>query len=93
VQGSDSAAESLPFRDGQFKAELYTVVLRTVADPDRPLNEARRVLKPAGHLVVIVHVHGTWRLAAGKTDSPRSDAYCSRASTSTATAERYPLDA
>jgi ubiquinone/menaquinone biosynthesis C-methylase UbiE len=56
-------AESLPFPDASFDAVVCTCVLCTVADLDRALAEARRVLKPEGRLIVLEHVRGTGRLA------------------------------
>jgi ubiquinone/menaquinone biosynthesis C-methylase UbiE len=63
VELLDAAAESLPFRDAQFDGVLFTLVLCTVADPHQALTEARRVLKPTGHIVVIEHVRDAGRLA------------------------------
>jgi ubiquinone/menaquinone biosynthesis C-methylase UbiE len=56
-------AESLPQADASVDAVVFTCVLCTVADVDRALAEARRVLKPTGQLVVLEHVRGTGRLA------------------------------
>lgn len=63
VEVSDTTAEALPFPDHRFDAVLFTLVLCTVADPERALAEAHRVLKPAGTLVIIEHVRGTGGLA------------------------------
>ena len=63
VEVTDAAAESLPFPDATFDAVVFTCVLCTVADPEAAVAEARRVLKPAGRLIVLEHVRGTGRLA------------------------------
>lgn len=63
VEVSDASAEALPFPDEQFDAVLFTLVLCTASDPERALAGARRVLKPAGQLVIIEHVRGTGWLA------------------------------
>jgi ubiquinone/menaquinone biosynthesis C-methylase UbiE len=49
-------AEELPFEDGSFDFVVTTLVLCTVDDPDRALQEARRVLKPGGSLLFLEHV-------------------------------------
>jgi ubiquinone/menaquinone biosynthesis C-methylase UbiE len=49
-------AEELPFEDGSFDYVVATLVLCTVDDPDRALEEARRVLKPGGRLLFLEHV-------------------------------------
>lgn len=59
VEVSTAAAEDLPFDDATFDAVLFTLVLCTVADPAKALAEARRVLRPAGRIVVLEHVRGT----------------------------------
>ncbi|MER3420549.1 MAG: SAM-dependent methyltransferase [Chloroflexota bacterium] len=48
--------EALPFRDASFDAVVATLVLCTVADPQRTLYEARRVLRPDGRLYFLEHV-------------------------------------
>jgi ubiquinone/menaquinone biosynthesis C-methylase UbiE len=53
-----AGAERLPFEDDSFDAAIATLVLCTVADPDRSLAELRRVLKPGGQLLFIEHVRG-----------------------------------
>ncbi len=52
----DAAAESLPFPEGSFDAVVSTLVLCSVADPERALDEMRRVLRPGGRLVFLEHV-------------------------------------
>jgi ubiquinone/menaquinone biosynthesis C-methylase UbiE len=49
-------AEQLPFEDGSFDYVVATLVLCTVDDPDRAVEEARRVLKPGGRLLFLEHV-------------------------------------
>jgi SAM-dependent methyltransferase len=49
-------AEALPFEDGTFDTMVSTMVLCTVADPERALAEVRRVLAPGGTLLFIEHV-------------------------------------
>lgn len=47
-------AEQLPFDDGSFDTVLCVNVLHLVESPVRAMREMARVLKPGGHLVVIV---------------------------------------
>lgn len=56
VRSVRAPAEELPFEDGSFDVVVATLVLCTVDDPDRALQEARRVLKPGGRLLFIEHV-------------------------------------
>ncbi|HEY6006069.1 MAG TPA: class I SAM-dependent methyltransferase [Anaeromyxobacter sp.] len=49
-------AEQLPLESETFDCVVSTLVLCTVADPERALGEVRRVLKPTGRLLFIEHV-------------------------------------
>jgi SAM-dependent methyltransferase len=49
-------AEYLPFADASFDTVISTLVLCTVADPDRAVAEAARVLRPGGRLLFLEHV-------------------------------------
>ncbi len=68
-------AEALPFDDETFDTVVSTLVLCTVEDPERSLEEIRRILRPGGSLLFLEHVrsdaprlarwqdrlHGAWR--------------------------------
>jgi ubiquinone/menaquinone biosynthesis C-methylase UbiE len=60
---TSDAAERLRYADGSFDAVVFTLVLCSVSSPDRALAEARRVLRPAGRLIVLEHVRGSGSLA------------------------------
>jgi ubiquinone/menaquinone biosynthesis C-methylase UbiE len=53
---SRAPAERLPLDAGSFDCAVATLVLCTVADPARALEEIRRVLKPGGKLLFLEHV-------------------------------------
>jgi ubiquinone/menaquinone biosynthesis C-methylase UbiE len=52
----EAPAESLPFDSGSFDTVVSTMVLCTVPDPGRVLDEVRRVLRPSGRFLFIEHV-------------------------------------
>jgi ubiquinone/menaquinone biosynthesis C-methylase UbiE len=52
----EAPAEQLPFEDERFDTAVVTLVLCTVQDPARALDEIARVLKPGGRLLFLEHV-------------------------------------
>ena len=54
----DGIAESIPFPDNSFESVHVGLVLCSVDDVGAALGEIRRVLIPAGRLVVLEHVRG-----------------------------------
>ena|SRR5947209_10493195 len=48
--------ETLPFEDDSFDTVVSTLVLCTVADPERTLAEIERVLRPDGQLLFLEHI-------------------------------------
>lgn len=53
------SAETLPFADDTFDAVICSMVLCTVSDVERTLDEVKRVLRPGGELRVLEHVEAT----------------------------------
>jgi ubiquinone/menaquinone biosynthesis C-methylase UbiE len=51
-----AGAEALPFPDGSFDTVVCTLVLCSVEDPSRALDELRRVIRPEGSLLFLEHV-------------------------------------
>jgi ubiquinone/menaquinone biosynthesis C-methylase UbiE len=64
---SEAPAEALPFPDAHFEAVVSCLVLCTVSDLSKSLQEMRRVLKPGGELRLLEHVaaEGRWRTVQG----------------------------
>ena len=56
VQVVRARAEELPFEDQRYDFAVSTLVLCTVDDPNRALEEIRRLLKPGGQLLFVEHV-------------------------------------
>jgi ubiquinone/menaquinone biosynthesis C-methylase UbiE len=56
VEVIEAPGEALPLADGSVDAIASTLVLCTVADLARTLDEVERVLRPGGRLVLIEHV-------------------------------------
>jgi ubiquinone/menaquinone biosynthesis C-methylase UbiE len=66
----DAAAEALPFADASFDTVVCTLVLCTVAAPDRALAEIGRVLRPGGRMLFIEHVRAESPRAGPPSGSP-----------------------
>ena len=57
------SAEEMPFADNSVDAVVSTLVLCTVSDQKKTLNEIHRVFKPGGQFIFIEHVaahKGSW---------------------------------
>jgi len=52
-------AEGMPFGDRSFDGVVATLVLCSVGDPLRAMQEAQRVLRPGGRLLLIEHMRGS----------------------------------
>ncbi|MDD3248239.1 MAG: class I SAM-dependent methyltransferase [Methanosarcina sp.] len=52
-------AEHLEFPDKSFDYVVTTFVLCTIPDPVQALKEMRRILKPAGELIALEHMHSS----------------------------------
>src|SRR5262245_30751366 len=50
-----ASAEQLPVPDETVDTAVSTLTLCSVADPDRALEELRRVLRPGGRLLILEH--------------------------------------
>jgi ubiquinone/menaquinone biosynthesis C-methylase UbiE len=64
----DAPAERLPLADESVDTVVSTLVLCTVADPERALREIARVLRPGGQLLFVEHVRANSRLLAAWQD-------------------------
>ncbi len=64
----DAPAERLALPDASVDTVVSTLVLCTVADPERALREIARVLSPDGQLLFIEHVRADSRWLAGCQD-------------------------
>src|SRR5712691_4660177 len=53
---TQAPAEALPFADATFDSAVIALVLCSVHDPAKSLQEVRRVLKPQGDLYLFEHV-------------------------------------
>jgi len=54
VEAASSRCEELPFGKGSFNAVYMIYTLEHIKDRARALEEARRVLKPGGELIIVV---------------------------------------
>ncbi|SDJ24768.1 class I SAM-dependent methyltransferase [Alteribacillus bidgolensis] len=55
-----ASGESLPFEENMFDAAVGTLVLCTIPEPTRALQEIRRVCKPDAPLLFFEHVRTKW---------------------------------
>jgi ubiquinone/menaquinone biosynthesis C-methylase UbiE len=65
---TQATAESLPFADATFDSAVVMLVLCSVADPARCVQEIKRVLKPGGTLYLFEHVRSQTALTARMQD-------------------------
>lgn len=65
----DAPAERLPLPDASVDTVVATLVLCTVADPERALREIARVLRPDGQVLFIEHVRARSRWLAASQDA------------------------
>lgn len=56
VEFHQGMAETLPFKDGEFDTVVATLVLCSVSDPQKVFQEARRVCKKGGKIILFEHV-------------------------------------
>lgn len=68
IEVHEVAAESLPFPDASFDGVVSILVLCTVSDQSKALQEIVRILKPGGVFRFIEHVRCENRLAAAFQD-------------------------
>lgn len=64
----DAPAQCLPLADASVDIVVSTLVLCSVADPERTLSEIARVLRPDGQLLFIEHVRASSRFLAACQD-------------------------
>ncbi len=58
-------AQALDFPDASFDTVVITLALCTIPDPRAALQEAHRVLRPGGRIVLLEHVRSTVPVLAG----------------------------
>lgn len=56
VEVAEAGAEELPFEDRSFDTVIATLVLCTVPEPARAVDELQRVLRPGGRFLYVEHV-------------------------------------
>jgi ubiquinone/menaquinone biosynthesis C-methylase UbiE len=83
-------AEDLPFEDATFDVAVSILVLCGVDDQPRALRELRRVLRPGGELLFIVHVRSGDTHLARSQEARTAGAWPARSCSSSGTAQLYP---
>jgi ubiquinone/menaquinone biosynthesis C-methylase UbiE len=68
IQVKQGNAEHLPFADGTFDTVVCTLVLCSVENPKKVLNELKRVCKPEGSLLFFEHVRLRHKFFGGLQD-------------------------
>lgn len=66
---TQAPVEALPFPDETFDSVVATLVFCSINDPERGLDEIKRVLKPGGTLLLMEHVRAQETLAARVQDA------------------------
>ena len=59
VELKEGDAQELPFPDSSFDTVVCTYSLCNVPDETRTVSEMKRVLKPAGHLILVDHIRSS----------------------------------
>lgn len=59
ASATQADGQRLPFANASFDTVLATLVFCSVPDPLRSLSEIKRVIKPAGQLLLMDHTRGT----------------------------------
>lgn len=61
-------AQQLPYPAERFDTVITTLTFCSIPNPQKALNEIKRVLKPNGRLIMVEHVRGQKRWSAALTD-------------------------
>ncbi len=56
IELREGDAHALPFDEGSFDTVVCTYSLCNIPDPQRAVNEMKRVLKPGGKLILVDHI-------------------------------------
>ncbi|MBT5773648.1 MAG: class I SAM-dependent methyltransferase, partial [Dehalococcoidia bacterium] len=74
IELEEADAHNLPYADASFDAVTAALVLCSIPNQPRALNEIKRVLKPGGELRLLEHVrsHQWWRRWGERAISPLS---------------------
>lgn len=59
VELKEGDAQELPFHDASFDTVVCTYSLCNVPDETRAISEMKRVLRPAGRLILVDHIRST----------------------------------